>query len=53
MTDEEIRAALGDRVLMRITEETGISHNTLVRFRKGYHKPRKSTLDKLREYLAR
>jgi hypothetical protein len=53
MDEEQIRSALGDRNLMRVSEATGIHHNTLVRFRKGHNPPREGTLDKLREYLSR
>lgn len=52
MTLDEIRSALGDRNLRRVSEATGLHHNTLIGIRKGnVGNPNFATLEVLRRYL--
>lgn len=52
MTKEEIKSALWDRNLVRVSEVTGLHHNTLVALRLGnVEKPNPATLDVLARYL--
>lgn len=53
MTLEEIRAALGDRNLERVSEATGVHRTTLSAIRSGRNRnPAWRTLRTLAEYLA-
>ena len=51
MDAEQLRLALHDRVIRRVSEATGINYHTLLRFASGERTPRAKTLDILREYL--
>lgn len=52
MTHEQIVAALQDRNLRRVAENTGLHHNTLVRLRKGHVVPNPGTIHLLSVYLS-
>ena len=53
MTTDEIRTALLDRNLVKVAENTGLHHNTLVALRKGtVAKPNPGTIEILRRYLG-
>jgi hypothetical protein len=51
MDTEQLRAALADRTIKRVSEATGINYHTLLRFANGDRTPRAQTLDVLRAYL--
>jgi hypothetical protein len=51
MDAEQLRAALHDRIIRRVSEATGINYHTLLRFASGERTPRAKTLDILREYM--
>lgn len=53
MTLEEIRAALGDRILVRVARNTGISRGTLWAIREGrMDNPNYETIKTLSDYLS-
>lgn len=53
MTKEEIATALWDRNLKRVSEATGLHHNTLLALRNGsVEKPNIGTVEILRKYLG-
>jgi hypothetical protein len=52
LTKEEIAEALWDRNLKRVSEVTGLHHNTLLALRAGtVDKPNIGTIEILRRYL--
>jgi hypothetical protein len=51
MNVDQIRAALHDRNLKRVSEVTGVNYYTLQRFASGKLTPRAQTLDVLRDYI--
>jgi DNA-binding phage protein len=52
MTPSEIAAALRDRNLTRVAENTGLHHNTVIRAKNGTVKPCDQTIAILSEYLS-
>ena len=54
LTPEQIRARLQDRVMTKVSKETGIHYNTLLRFRDGHtESPSYKMVARLSEYLTR
>lgn len=53
LTVEQIRLALADRVLSRVSQETGITRQTLAKLRESGAAPSYKTLAALSEYLER
>lgn len=51
MDTEQLRAALHDRNVRRVSEATGINYWTLLRFKSGERTSKPHTLDKLRAYI--
>ena len=50
---EQIRAALQDRNLLRVSQASVVNYWTLLRFASGKRTARAHTLDKLRAYIQR
>jgi len=53
LTIEEIRELLSDRNILKVSEKTGIHHNTLYKLVRGETDPRYSILKKLSDYLEK
>lgn len=52
MNEEEIRERLKTHNLAALSRVVPVSHNTLVRFRKGHVKPNAATVKALSDYLT-
>lgn len=52
MNLQEIRAALKDRVVARVSQATGLNPHTIYRIQHGKTKPNRTTIKILSDYLG-
>lgn len=53
MNLQQIREALNDRVVAKVSKATGLNPHTIYRIQKGKTEPNKSTLKLLTDYLTK
>ena len=51
MEVHQVRKALGDRIIAKVAEATGLNPHTIYRIKQGKTNPNKSTLKLLSNYL--